>query len=101
MLYVEYVVPLVALFFVCNLVTYYFRKHSRNLGEPISLLLKFFWLLVVLFLLGGIAWLAIYRLVSSHNLNEWLTAFLLPLVFALNGFLGFRYAQVIYRRLGN
>ena len=101
MLYVEYVVPLVALIFVCNVVSYYFRKRSQNLGEPISLRLKFLWLLVVLFLLGGIASLAIYRLVSLHNLNDWLTSFLLPLVFAVNGFVGYRYALVIYRQFGN
>jgi hypothetical protein len=101
MLYVEYIVPLAALFFVCNVVSYYLRNRSRNLDEPISLRLKFSWLLVVLLLLGWIASLAIYRLVSSHNLNDWLTSCLLPLVFAVNGFLGFRYAQFIYRRLGN
>ena len=101
MLYLEYVVPLVALFFVCNAVSYYLRKRSRPLGKPISLRLRFLWLLVVLLLLGGIASLAIYRLANLHNLNDWLTSFLLPLVFALNGFLGFRYAQGIYRRFGN
>ena len=101
MVYVEYVVPLVALFFVCNAVSYYLRKRTRHLGEPISLRLKFVWLLVVLLLLGGIASLAIHRLVSLRNMNDWLASFLLPLVFAVNGFLGFRYAQAIYRRFGD
>jgi hypothetical protein len=101
MLYVEYFIPLVALFFVCNVGGYYLRERSRNLEEPFSLRVKFLWLLGVLFLLGGVASLAIYRLVSLHNSNDWLTSLLLPLVFAVNGFLGFRYAQGIYRRFGN
>jgi hypothetical protein len=54
----------------------------------------FLWLLLLLFLLGADTVVEAYVIFHLHRFN-WPIVFNLPVV----GFLGFRYARIIYRRL--
>jgi len=63
--------------------------------ESQSLRSIFLWLLPLVFVLGADTFVMIYQLFHAHHLN-WSMTFNLPVV----ALLAFRYARLIYRRLG-